>query len=268
MIAIDGAPLQPEPDKPAAAGRDVRVRRPGMRIGPFVFVPELLLTPGDDPWAARKGEPRIFALLWCTYLMVCALVTIFSVRFLGVPDADEYRGACVMMCVLGGVGASVLWAALRMCQAAPRRVMRAVVVDSLVVALPLQAVIWPMPMLTDWPPSVALAIGLVPAGWVMVTGALIAWGYRGGRRLLATGAVFGLVLLAPALLVLGGAPGSAQRPPLWGVLSPVTAPWALSWSPSGLTPRMSGAEWRMVTLAPVAGAVLLVLVGRWRPAGR
>ncbi len=243
-------------------------RKPGIRLGPFVFVPELLTAPGDDPWAARKGEPRVFALLWCTYLMVAALMTIFSVRFLGIPSASEYRGACMLMCVLCGVGAAVLWPALRLSQQAPRRVMRAVLVDAMVIALPVQAVIWPMPMLTDWSFDLAMAIGVVLAGWALVVGAVIAWGYLAGRRLWAMAIALALAVIVPLLVIRGGIPGVHAAPPVWAVLSPLTAPWALSWSPSGLSPGMSAAEWRMVVIPPVAGAVLMVAAGRARRAAR
>lgn len=227
-----------------------------------MFVPELLTTPGDDPWARRKGEPRIFALLWCTYLMIGALLTIFSVRFLGIPDSDEYRGACIMMSVMGGIGAAILWPVVRLCQARPKRAVGSTLVDALVVAIPLQAVIWPMPMLTDWPFGVAMAIGGVAAGWTLVAGALIAWGYLTGRRLLAMGVALGLALVAPLMLMRGGVPLPDDPPPVWAVLSPLTAPWALTWSASGLSPRMDGGEWRAVVLVIGAGAVLMVGIPR------
>lgn len=258
MTSIEKSPTHPAPGpKPDPPG----ARKPGIRIGPFIFVPELLTAPGDDPWASRKGEPRIFALLWCTYLMVSALLTIFSVRYLGIPDSDEYRGACIMMCVLGGVGAAILWPALRLCQQRPRHVVRSVLVDALIVAAPLQGVIWPMPMLTDWRWSVAMGIGAAIGLWTLITGALIAWGYLSGKRLAAMSIALGLAMLAPAgLLATRGLPPVSDHAPAWAVLSPLTAPWALAWSTPGWSPAMSGAEWRaIVGLGVVGGAALVAL---------
>jgi len=250
------------PSEQTATPHKVRNRKPGLRLGPFTFVPELLTTPGDDPWAARKGEPRIFALLWCTYLMVAALLTIFSVRFLGIPDSDEYRSACIMMCAMGGIGASILWPALRLSQERPRHPVRATFVDALVIAVPLQAVIWPMPMLTDWRYSVAISIGASIAAWTLIAGAVIAWGYLTGRRLLAMAIALVLPLIVPILLVRNGLPPTNTPAPAWGAMSPLSSAWALSWSVSGWSPTMSAPELRAVLATTVIGILMFFAAPR------
>lgn len=195
--------------------------------------------------------------------MVAALTTIFSVRFLGIPDSDEYRGACIMMCVMGGIGAAILWPALRLCQQRPRRIVASVLIDALVVAVPLQAVIWPMPMLTDWRWSVAMGIAASLGLWTLVAGSLIAWGYASGRRILAMAAALILAGIAPGgVLMLNGLPARETAAPAWAVLSPLTAPWALAWSIPGWSPVMSAGEWRAIVGLGVAGGVMLVALPR------
>ncbi len=225
-----------------------------MRIGPIVFVPELTTSP-TDPWAHRKGEPRLFTLLWAIYLMVGAMGTIFATRTLGVPTPATYRTGCLAMITIVAAGATILWPLTRLSQRSPGSAVRAVMVDLVVILLPILAVVLPMPLLTRWPWEVTFAMTLCVASWALVVGAVIALGIDrppGLGRAVLMGVICALVLGGPALALLGSGPGSAPMQTAM-LASPLTAHWALTNAPPNLKPAMSGSEWAMV-LAPLVAA--------------
>ncbi len=252
--------MTPEPtDKPAGAGEP-----PGVRIGPMVFVGGLRSSP-DDPWAHRKGEPRPLALMWAVYISVSAGLTIFAVSFLTVPSHDQFAYACRALFVMLAIGACVLWPMVRLSQQFPRRPIRSVLVDLLIVIIPVQAVLWPMPMLTRWSWEINGAIASNLVAWSTLAAALLALGYTVNghlARAFSTGACLAAIIAAPAALVLTNAP----RIVLW--LSPLTSVFQITSAPPAIAPRMTGPEWAL-TLAPLAPALLLfVLAGILHASGQ
>jgi hypothetical protein len=277
---------EPQPDEPVgaadaprASGRDAErpaasVRpteepaRPGVRIGPVVWVGELGTKGPGDPWAHRKGEPRIFTLLWAGYLMLAATATLLRTQTLGMPRAGQFHWGARSMLVLIAVGVIVLWPATRLSQKVPQRPGRALVADLLVVLLPVLAILLPLPLMTGWPMPVAGGLGLMYLSWSCVAAALIWLGWRGcsrWSRAMATLAGVGLAALGPAAELFLMWLGYASSPWWIGMLSPTTAAFTLTGAPSGLAVSMTSGEWA-ASLLPMGGAVTLLALGLVWPA--
>jgi len=246
-----------EHEHESPAGRVERVpvaHRPGLRIGPMVFVPEIVRTQGDDPWAHRKGEPRPFALLWAMYLLISAGATIFAVRPITVPTQWQFIYACRAMVVMIMIGITVLWPLVRLSQRAPDRRVFSMVIDALIVLVPASVVLAPMTMLTRWPYEIVVGLGASVWAWGLLVAALVLLGTRAQAhtmRALVMVVCLGLGLAGPTLIVLLPMPAGA----LW--LSPYTAVFQITASPPGLTPHMTSDEWLRV-LGPIAAAVVVL----------
>jgi len=247
-------PPPPPPDPPAA-------RDPGdgyRRLGPIIFVPEFRTTTGD-PWAHRKGEPRVFALFWALYLMASAMLTIFAARALTPPAMEQYRYGCRAMVLMILLGALVLWPATRLSQAPPRRPARAALADLFVLLAPAQLVIWPMPLLTGWDASVVGGLALLAASWTFLIGAGVAHGSgspsmltRSMVMLLAIGAIVFAPMLSIALLGAGLGPA-----PRWlTLLSPFTASWSITAAPGHRGVGPGGGEWWLLAAPALLGLAL------------
>lgn len=238
-----------------------------VRIGPVVFVPEFRTTPGYDPWAHRKGEPRILALFWAVFLMGGAMLTIFGARSIGIATNAQYQYGCIAMCLLAGVGIAVLWPMVRLSQRPPIRPTRAALQDFVALMIPLQAVIWPMPLLTAWAYEVIAAIMLSLVSWGVLSCGAIAWGtgsHSGAVRTLWMGLVLMLVGLGPVIWLLNaGLPGPAL-PEWWAVTSILTTPTSLVSSPGNLTARVTASEWVVLSIPGIGGLGLLI-ASYWRP---
>jgi hypothetical protein len=250
---------------PAADDRREQ-RKPGYRIGPFILVPEFR-TSADDPWAHRKGEPRLLALAWAMYLMGAALTTIFAVRSLGAPTPDRYSYGCRAMVIIVVVGLTVLWPMTRLSQAGPSRPVRATVLDLFAILAPVQAVIWPMAWLTNWWWDVVAGLNLMVAGWAVLAGSIVARGCASGSvavRAGLTALAVALVGWAPALSLVSEAFGTPDLPGWWGLLSPLTATLALTAAPGNQSVGMSAGEWIAAGVPLVLGVALLM----WAGAGR
>lgn len=246
---------------PAAEKRGDR-SKPGYRFGPFIIVPELR-TGKDDPWAHRKGEPRVLVLLWAMYLMGAALMTIFAVRSLGAPAAGRYEYGCRAMVILVVCGLGVLWPMVRLSQVPPAHPVRAMLVDLCAMLAPVQAVVWPMPLLTTWTLPVAGGLNLMIASWALLAGVLLAFG--SASRSMATRTLLMLVAVAfvgaaPGLALYLGSAGSPPMPGWWEMLSPITATLALTAAPGNQTPQMTGLDWVWAAAPMVVALVALVLL--------
>ncbi|MCA9293511.1 MAG: hypothetical protein KDA20_06835 [Phycisphaerales bacterium] len=248
--------------------------RHGVALGPMTFVPELRVAGTQDPWAHRKGEPRVFALLWAVYLLVAAVLTVFSVRALGYPRTSQFVFGGLSMLTLALVGIMLLWPALRLCQAKPALPTTSALLDLAVVLLPVHAIVWPLSMLTGWPWTVTVGLLLLVTGWGMVAAGVIAitvqQTQRGGvhaSRLLAIIVLLVLCIAPPAFRVLAMQAGH-WAPSLVDLASPLSAPWALALAPEGYFPVMTRQGW-LASIVPVGiGSLLLVvsgLVARFSP---
>ena len=240
----------------ADAGSRAARERAGYRIGPVVFVPAIRRV-ADDPWAHRKGEPRLFALLWAVYLMAGSLLTIFAGRGIGSSSARQLEFASLGFLTIAGFGAAVLFPMVRLSQASPERVVRSLMVDWLVVCAPLVVVVPWLPLLTRWPFEVSLAATAQVCGWALAGAGLAGVGLalcsrRGG---VGGGAARAWAMAAVVLMVGGGpmadaawhAVDASGLPRWWSLSSPLTGPWVLSASEAeNLLPLVRGWDWLIV----------------------
>lgn len=225
-----------------------------------------------DPWAHRRAEPRTLVLLWTIYLMGAAATTVFSVGVIGMPQRSMFEPAARSMLALAGLGLGALWPMVRLSQSRPRAPRTAILTDVFALTIPLQAVIWPVRLLTGWGWDVLAGIALGLFSWALLVGAVLAAGlvrtpapvegrdievsarFSGART---TWMLIALLMSAggPAALLIGGYLGIT--PPAFGwLLSPITLTHALTSARSGLSPVMAPEEW----LACLGPGVLGLLV--------
>jgi len=269
----DDHDLIPASARTRTRGRTERPRKPGYRIGPFYFVPEFGAVSRDDPWAHRKGEPRVFALFWSVYLMGSAMLTLFAIGSASIPTAAQYQIGSASMITMIAVGSTLLWPLVRLSQASPEHPVGATLADMFVLLAPMQIVIWPLPLLTHWPLEIVAGLSGLLAAWTLLIGVIVARGTAstdGVSRVLAMLACITLVATGPLLLSIVPQRAPAHEQPGPWMLSPLTGIWALVASPSGLRPRLSQTE-RLGVAAPalLAGVLALGLhVVARRPPGR
>jgi len=174
---------------------------------------------GRADWSHRKGEPRVFALLWTAFLMAATLLMFASLSAAWVVSPETYRPAARTLLMVVTVGIVVLWPMTRLCQAAAlERPLWSTFKDMVVVLAPVQALVWPhgLRMLAGWPWTVVAGVSGVTIAWGVLTGGVLAVAQvtlagvgPGGRGALARAlwmVVFVmLVAAAPAVLGLSGA---------------------------------------------------------------
>lgn len=256
------------PDGPSAQGADGA--HPDPALDPFLGPAPAAQPPGApaprrvDRWAHRRGEPRVFVLLWSMYLMACAALTVFSVRVLGAPQQAAFRPAAQSLMALAAAGLAVLWPMARLSQAAPADPRRAAWIDVLAIALPLQAIIWPTRLLTGWAWTVLGGVSAMLLAWTTLVAALIAT-----AQLRSSGPLGRAAWMAACLVLVAGAPAAMMvagllglRPPedAW-LASPITGVHALTHAASGLSARMTPADWLAATTPAVAGGVWWAALG-------
>lgn len=236
-----------EPDKPHESA-------PGVRLGPVVWVPELLSKPGD-PWAHRKGEPRPLAIFWSIYLMGAALLTLFRVRSLSMPSTEQFVTGCRGMIVMVAIGLFVLWPMTRLSQEFPARSARSLLSDLGVLLIPVQAVVWPMPLLTHWSWSVTGALALLLISWSIVAAGVLRLAHA---QRFPRGVACAITLLlgsaGPLIAFFITLPAPLDR--LARLVSPFTGSFELTFAPSGLAPVMQSWEWGGILAPAFLGAAL------------
>jgi hypothetical protein len=125
-----------------------------------------------DPWAHRRGEPRLFALLWSLYLFGAALTTVMQIPVLGASEIRFVRSHGQMLLLLIAIGLTLLWPLVRLSQARPRRPAIASLIDLVALLAPVQAVIWPLKWLGNWSWEVTAGVNLLLVSWTFLVGAL------------------------------------------------------------------------------------------------
>jgi hypothetical protein len=234
-----------------------------------------------DPWAHRRGEPRVFAFLWTLYVLVAVVGSVLWLAQSSAVSSSTYGPAARVMLVVVLTGAVVLWPMVRLSQSAPRAApVRAVAADVVVVLFPKQMVVWPLIMLAQWPLNIVGALSVLTTAWVVLIGgvqalALAVERWRGAGPGNWSRALWMLACLALS----GGAPliGLARRavygphaadPACWSVLSPFTAIGALTGKGfSGPQGPTGIAQWAGILGVVGLAAAFWVLAAVWPRSG-
>ncbi|MCH8508462.1 MAG: hypothetical protein LAT64_06790 [Phycisphaerales bacterium] len=274
---MDARSEQPEPADDPSPGAAAAAQSGGVPGGVEKEKDIFGRVPKDRPdWSHRRGEPRVFALLWMFFLM-----GVTGVMFLSVSDAfyvspSITRPAARGMILTTMAGLVLLWPAVRLSQRPSARPVRSVLRDLFVLLIPAQAVVWPhaLRVLADWPVPVLLATALAMAAWALVIGGVIAMADAGPRR---QGGGWMLVVLAvvfagPVVLGLGGGLGAglgggswngprADEPRAGWMLSPLTAIVEITRERdmTGTLTPVTGVHWRLIGATGCVGAALCLL---------
>lgn len=222
----------------------------------------------SDPWAHRRGEPRVFAFFWTMYVLFAVAGSLTWVARFTTITASTYGPAARIMLVVVAVGMTVLWPMTRLSQATPRgHPVLSALLDLMVVQAPIQIVIWPLTILANWPHDIVFGLSTLLASWGVVTGGVVAlglsgrraesfgdrglWG-RGGWMIVALLIAFGAVLGQWTFKAVG------SPAPAWMTMSsPVTAIPALTGRGlSGPSAPVSRVQWDTM-IGTLSLAVLL-----------
>lgn len=226
---------------------------------------------GRPDWSHRRGEPRLFAILWMVYLMAASGVMLAGVAAANAISPSVTRPAATAMLIAAMIGVTVLWPMVRLSQAAPERPVRAVAGDLLVMLPPAYALVLPQAFwfLSSWPIGVVLAIGGAFTAWGVLVGGVLAVALlavrRGGRT--AWMLVFLAITLGAPVLLGAGIVGSATAPnagptPGW-MGSPITAVLEIARPrvATGQSARVWAGHWRLLGATAAIGGIAWVLAG-------
>jgi hypothetical protein len=221
-------------------------------------------------WTHRRGEPRLMALLWSLYLFAASLVTVMQLPILGMTESRFVQSSSRLLLMLLAVGVTVLWPMLRLSQVSPRRPCLATWVDLFVLLVPMQAVLWPLTWLGRWDLAITAAVSLLISSWAILLGVPVCVGMAspvGWGRSVWMSLVLVACGAAPMMAFVLGATGAATSSSL-ALASPLTAVFAITTGPSGLSPHVTPQMW-LATIVPLGLATPLWLA-MWifRPASR
>lgn len=236
------APLEPAPPPAPLSMRDEL-------LGP---------TDRSDPWAHRRGEPRIFAFFWTLFILIAVAGSLVWVARFAAVTSGTYGPAGRIMLMVVAVGATVLWPMVRLSQASPPRpVVGHIAADAWIVLLPIQIVLWPLVFLANWPLNVVGGVASVFVVWTALAGGMLAIGLS-GRRIGEFGSVglgwrtFWMLALLVAVLVAPlvqlGLRSARVVPPDWlSMLSPITSIGELTGrGMSGPQHPVSAVQWEFI----------------------
>ena len=175
-----------------------------------------------------------FAILWA----IASFVATVGLRSPIQPTTGSYTPAVRALLSLLAFGGCALWPAARLATAAGAWPARRVAVDMLTISVVLQAIFWPLHLVTHWTLGQALAIDLMLVGWIAVTGGWIALGLRPGHPRTLMSAAWLCAMPAGAALDAAGV-----RPPIPELAGPMAALFSLG--PGAAAPE-SGPAWALV----------------------
>ncbi len=224
-----------------------------------------------DRWAHRRGEPRVWALLWSCYLLAACILALFTPASRFSFDVEQIRYSCVMLLALILLGVVVVWPLVRLSQIPPRYASRAAAVDLLIVLAPSAAILGPMGFLTKWSGAIVIALCLSLISWTMLYGGIIAIAARvrsNAARALWMFVCLALAALGPIAGLLAASratsAGADASPAAWRaslLASPVSSPFAIARFPSSRAPHPDALTWELAILPLfVAAALWLVAV--------
>lgn len=208
----------------------------------------------------RPTPPRGLIFLASAWLIVAWVMTM-GFRPPIQMHAASYTPSVRLLLLSLVFGIGVGWPLVRLSGGLRAWPIRQTLLDLLVLLCLSQVVVWPLRLVTPWPPIRSLAIDLLLVGWSLAIAAVVATGstpVRRGLGVLRTAAMAVIVVLVAGMPLLSLLRNDAlpfagrpvgELPAQWwqlAALSPATAMDALSGG--GPTPPLA-AEWAMVRLA-------------------
>jgi hypothetical protein len=195
------------------------------------------------------------ASLWLIFSWIIAL----GVRTPVQPSSASYTPGVRLMLLCVAIGLMIGWPLLRLSQSRPWRPLGQTWLDLLVLLGLVQVVIWPLRLVTTWTPWRTAALDATLAGWLLLTGAIVASAIttdRRGPRLLAMSACIAICLLGPALAWLGLMTGVNAIDLV--SLSPLMAVNTLS---EGIATHPSHTQWMWIGLLGFADLTVWIALG-------
>jgi hypothetical protein len=180
----DAAHTPPERIETAAAAANLPAGTPSAETPRDDQQAEAPSTRRTDPWAHRRGEPRLFALAWAIYLFA-ATATIFFAAMAGPSISTEVmRPAAQLLLIMAAAGISILWPMVRLSQVPDPNPISGTMQDLLVIMIPVQAVIWPQSLwwLARWPFATVVALACTFAAWGVLIGGMLAYAQAQRQR--------------------------------------------------------------------------------------
>jgi hypothetical protein len=228
----------------------------------------LVAAPRDkrDRWAHRRGEPRVWALVWSCYLLSACVLALFTPASRWSFDLQQIRHSCVLLLALIQLGVVVVWPLLRLSQIPPRVPSRAAAVDLLIVLAPSAAILGPMGFLTKWSGATVAVLCASLIAWTVLYAGIIALAAR--VRSSTARASWMLLCLALAAggplfgLLSNWRAGGAVSPEVWRgslLASPVTAPFAIARHPDPRVPTPDALAWEFALLPLFIASVLWLI---------
>lgn len=228
-------------------------------------------------WNHRRGEPRMFTLLWMIYLMGSTVLMFSSMARAYSISPSITRPAAQSMLIMVVLGFSVLWALVRFSQRFSPYIhtqhVRFAIRDAIVLFVPMQAVIWPqaMPVLAGWPIEVIAGISVMCFAWMTILAGVIALGSASIQRNNGK-ELFRVLWMCIVLLIIFGAPivasigmihagGDVDRPRVGWLLSPVTGLLEITRDRRelGVSARIFAEHWRVLIALMCIGTALLLI---------
>jgi len=229
---------------------------------------------GHQDWSHRRGEPRTFTLLWMLYLMGATMLMFASMARAYSISPDITRPAARSMLMVVVLGFAVLWPMVRLSQSHTiKKTIRFVLRDTVVLFIPMQAVIWPqtMSILAGWPISVVAAISALSLAWICILAGVLALATASiernhGGELIRVSWMLIVIVIVFAAPVVGGLTGlgsevGVDRPRVGWMLSPITGVLEVvrGRQELGTSARVFGAQWRMIIALFCVGIALMLI---------
>ncbi len=231
-------------------------------------------------WSHRRGEPRLFTLLWMIYLMSATALMFASISKAQAMSPEVIRPAARTMLLVVVVGMSVLWPMLRFSQsqvfagrAGHVGHVRWALRDVVVLFVPMQAVVWPQcwGSLAGWPIEVVAAISALMLSWLLVLAGVIALGVssiernKGDERFRVLWMILVLLIVLGAPMIGGvqamGAEIGVGQPRAGWLLSPITGVLELvrDRRELGTVGRVFIEHWKLILAIGFVGIALLMI---------
>ena len=231
-------------------------------------------------WSHRRGEPRVFALLWMIYLMSSTMLMFSAMASAYSISPGITRPAARTMLTVVIVGFSILWPMVRFSQTwftnhkgSLSSHVRAAIKDSVVIFIPMQAVIWPqaLPVLAGWPTDVVAGISAFSLSWIVILAGIIALGSlsiernKGSELSRAAWMIVVLFVVFAAPMAAGfgivNSTVDVAHPRVGWLLSPFAGLYEITRDRTelGLSASIFIEHWRMIIAQLCVGGALLLI---------